>query len=107
MLLAFIALIALFNALLGWVAEVTMLTSLFQGIGWLAEGQSLTLEVIMGWILAPLAWIMGVPWQDAPVVGSLLGIKTALNEFVAYPQLSNMVNGSGPSLSPRSVVIAT
>jgi len=107
MLLAFIALIALFNALLGWVAEVTMLTSLFQGIGWLAEGQSLTLEVIMGWILAPLAWIMGVPWQDAPVVGSLLGIKTALNEFVAYLQLSNMVNGSGPSLSPRSVVIAT
>lgn len=106
MLLAFIALIALVNALLGWVADVTYLSALFRGWGWLADGQRLTLEVVMGWVLAPLAWVMGVPWQDAPTVGSLLGVKTALNEFVAYLQLSTMLN-EGAGLSPRSIVIAT
>ncbi len=106
MLLAFIALIALLNALLGWVGDVTYISGLLRGWGWLADGQRLTLEVIMGWILAPLAWVMGVPWKDAPAIGSLLGVKTALNEFVAYLQLSNLING-GAGLSPRSVVIAT
>jgi CNT family concentrative nucleoside transporter len=106
MLLAFIALIALLNALLGWVAEVTYFSAMLQGWGWLADGQRLTLEVLMGWVLAPLAWVMGVPWQDAPAIGSLLGVKTALNEFVAYLQLSNLLT-DGPGLSSRSVVIAT
>ncbi len=105
MLLAFIALIALVNALLGWLGDVTQLTALLQGWGWLDSGQSLTLEVILGWLLAPLAWVMGVPWEDAAVVGSLLGVKTVLNEFVAYLQLSNLLSGGG-DLSPRSVVIA-
>jgi CNT family concentrative nucleoside transporter len=106
MLLAFIALIALLNALLGWVGDVTYISGALRGWGWLGDGQRLTLEVIMGWVLAPLAWIMGVPWQDAPAIGSLLGVKTALNEFVAYLQLSNLLN-EGAGLSPRSVVIAT
>jgi CNT family concentrative nucleoside transporter len=106
MLLAFIALIALLNALLGWVADLTYVSELFRGWGWLAAGERLTLEVLMGWILAPLAWIMGVPWQDASTVGSLLGVKTALNEFVAYLQLSDLLNNGG-GLSPRSVIIAT
>ncbi len=105
MLLAFIALIALVNALLGRLADVTHLTQLLQGSGWLAEGQSLTLEVILGWVLAPLAWVMGVPWEDAAVVGSLLGVKTVLNEFVAFLQLSSLLGGAG-DLSPRSIVIA-
>lgn len=106
MLLAFIALIALINALLGWAGEVTYISELFRNLGWLAAGEQLTLEVIMGWVLAPLAWIMGVPWADAPTVGSLLGVKTALNEFVAYLQLSNLLN-EGAGLSQRSIVIAT
>jgi CNT family concentrative nucleoside transporter len=106
MLLAFIALIALFNALLGWVGGVIGLTSMFQGLGWLAEGQKLNLESVLGWILAPLAWVMGVPWQDAPEIGSLLGIKTALNEFVAYLQLNTLISGES-QLQHRSVVIAT
>jgi concentrative nucleoside transporter, CNT family len=106
MLLAFIALIALFNALLGWVGDVTMITSVFQNIGWLAEGQRLSLESVLGWILAPLAWVMGVPWVDAPAIGTLLGIKTVVNEFVGYLSLNAMLGGDTP-LQPRSVIIAT
>jgi concentrative nucleoside transporter, CNT family len=106
MLLAFIALIALFNALIGWIGGVTQLTALFQNIGWLAAGQALSLEALLGWILAPLAWVMGVPWSDAPAIGTLLGIKTVVNEFVGYLQLSALLAGD-TELSPRSVVIAT
>jgi concentrative nucleoside transporter, CNT family len=106
MLLAFIALIALFNALLGWIGSVTQLTTVFQNIGWLAANQPLSLEVVLGWLLAPLAWLMGVPWADAPAIGTLLGIKTVVNEFVGYLQLSALLAGDTP-LSPRSVIIAT
>ena len=105
MLLAFIALIALVNALLGWAGDVTQLTALLRGWGWLADGQRLTLDAVFGWLLAPLAWIMGVPWEDATTVGSLLGVKTVLNEFVAYLQLSSLL--AEGALSPRSVVIVT
>ena len=106
MLLAFIALIALINALLGWVGAVTHFTNLLQGFGWLAEGQSLNLEWIMGWLFAPLAWIMGVPWVDAREVGTLLGVKTIINEFVAYLQLGGILSGGG-DLSARAAIIAT
>jgi concentrative nucleoside transporter, CNT family len=106
MLLAFIALIALFNALIGWVGDVTYAATLFRNIGWLAAGQPLSLESILGWLLAPLAWLMGVPWVDAPRIGTLLGIKTVVNEFVGYLQLNALLAG-GAELSPRSVVIAT
>jgi concentrative nucleoside transporter, CNT family len=106
MLLAFIALIALFNALLGWIGDVTMLTAMFRNIGWLAAGQSLSLESVLGWLLAPLAWVMGVPWADAPAIGTLLGVKTVVNEFVGYLQLSALLAGD-TELSPRSVIIAT
>jgi CNT family concentrative nucleoside transporter len=92
MLLAFIALIQLFNALLGWGAGLV-------GI------EGLTLEGILGAILSPLAWVMGVPWTDARIVGELLGLKTVLNEFVAYLQLSSVLGEGG--LQPRSVIIAT
>ena len=93
MLLAFVALIYLFNGLIGWV-------------GALAGLQDLTLEMILGWVLAPLAWLMGVSWADAPTVASLLGIKTVLNEFYAYIQLAGILGGDH-NLEPRSVVIAT
>ncbi|MFW6330836.1 MAG: NupC/NupG family nucleoside CNT transporter [Gemmatimonadota bacterium] len=106
MLLAFIALIALINALLGSVAEWTGLEALLHSLGALGAEQGLTLEILLGWLLAPLAWLMGVPWVDAVTVGSLLGIKTVANEFIAYLRLSDLLAGDG-GLSPRSIVIAT
>lgn len=106
MLLAFIALIALLNALLGWVTGAIGLAGLLQGWGVLEAGQGITFELLLGWLLAPLAWVMGVPWHDAVTVGSLLGVKTVVNEFVAFFQLAQLL-ASGASLSPRSVIIAT
>lgn len=105
MLLAFIALVALVNALLGWLGGLVQLTPWLQSIGWLDAGERLSLEAVLGWVLAPLAWLMGVPWKDAPVVGSLLGIKTVLNEFVGYLRLTTAIPEEG--LSPRSIIIAT
>jgi CNT family concentrative nucleoside transporter len=106
MLLAFIALIAMINSLLGWIGDAVGLTALLRDAGAIGEGQRFTLEVLLGWLLAPLAWLMGVPWKDAVEVGALLGIKTVANEFLAYLQLSTMLGG-GTDLSPRSIIIAT
>ena len=83
MLISFLALIALVNAILG-----------------LAH---LSLEQIFGWVFAPVAWSMGVPWRDAPTIGNLLGTRMALNEFVAYSQLGPMK----AALDPKSFTIAT
>jgi CNT family concentrative nucleoside transporter len=83
MLISFLALIALVNALLG-----------------LAH---LSLPQIFGWAFAPVAWSMGVPWRDAPTIGNLLGTRMALNEFVAYSQLGPL----RASLDPKSFTIAT
>jgi CNT family concentrative nucleoside transporter len=92
MLIAFIALVALLNGLLGW------------GAGWF--GLDLTIQKILGWLFSPFAWLMGVPGNDALAVGTLLGEKTALNEFVAYAHLGSMLQ-EGAGLDPRSVVLAT
>jgi CNT family concentrative nucleoside transporter len=92
MLLAFIALLALLNGLFSWV------TGLF--------GTPLTIQTVLGWIGAPVAWLMGTPWKDAQAVGMLLGEKTVLNEFVAYLHLANLLQG-GEQLSARAVTIAT
>ncbi|MSO82665.1 MAG: NupC/NupG family nucleoside CNT transporter [Acidobacteria bacterium] len=83
MLISFLALIAMTNALLGLVG--------------------LSMQQIFGWALAPLAWSMGVPWQDAPTIGNLLGTRMVLNEFVAYAQLGTLKD----ALDPRSFTIAT
>ena len=83
MLISFLALIALLNALLGLV--------------------HLSLPQIFGWVFAPVAWSMGVPWRDAPVVGNLLGTRMVLNEFVAYSQLGPLK----ASLDPKSFTICT
>lgn len=93
MLLAFIALIHLCNGMLGWAGGLV-------GFG------DLTFESILGFLLAPLAWLMGVPWVDAPTVASLMGVKTILNEFVAYLQLAGTLGGDH-QLQPRSIIIAT
>jgi len=74
-------------------------------------GLSLSLELILGWVFAPVAWLMGVPWTDCRVIGRLLGEKMALNEFVAYFDLTQILEQSRlgliPALKERSVVIAT
>ncbi len=101
MLLAFIALIALINAPLTWFGEVTGLAE------WL--GRPTDLSTIFGFVLAPIAWVIGVPWEDAMVVGSLIGQKVVINEFVAYMQLAEIVNGNveGVALTDRGRLIAT
>ncbi|MBV8847463.1 MAG: NupC/NupG family nucleoside CNT transporter [Bryobacterales bacterium] len=92
MLIAFIGLIALVNGILGGIHS----TRLF---GWLPP----TLQGILGHIFAPVAWLLGVKWNDCATVGNLLGTRLILNEFVAYADLGKI----GASLDPRSFVIAT
>ena len=101
MLLAFIALIALINAPLTWIGDVTGLSA--------AIGKPTDLATIFGYVLAPIAWVIGVPWQDATTVGSLIGQKVVINEFVAYLQLAGIVNGQTPgvTLTDEGRLIAT
>ncbi|TFZ47096.1 NupC/NupG family nucleoside CNT transporter [Stenotrophomonas maltophilia] len=101
MLLAFIALIALLNAPLTWLGDVTGLAAVL--------GKPTDLSTIFGYVLAPIAWVIGTPWADATTVGSLIGQKVVINEFVAYTELSRIVNGQVPgmSLSDEGRLIAT
>jgi concentrative nucleoside transporter, CNT family len=106
MLLAFIALIALINALLGWIGGVTNITGFFQNIGWLARGAAAQPRCDPRLAARAARMADGRAVGGRARVGTLLGIKTAVNEFVAYLQLSAMLSGD-TELSPRSVVIAT
>jgi CNT family concentrative nucleoside transporter len=92
--------------LLAFVALVYMLDGILGLAGGFVGYPELSLQVMLGWILAPVAWLMGVPWADANQVGALLGLKTALNEFFAYLQLATVL-GSESALEPRSVIITT
>lgn len=98
MLLAFIALLAMGNYFFQWFGGIT-------GINTLIPGGDLRIETMLGWILAPIAYIVGVPWADATSMGSLLGTKVVLNEFVAYLKLSDMVSNN--VLSPKTITMAT
>jgi CNT family concentrative nucleoside transporter len=97
MLIAFLALVALVNAVLGW-------------FGSLIGVSQLSLELIFSFLLAPVAWLMGVPWADCGQVGVLLGKKTILNEFIAYVDLKELIEksqaGTG-GISQRAIIIAT
>jgi concentrative nucleoside transporter, CNT family len=101
MLLAFIALIALIDSPLTWLGQVTGLQDML--------GRPTNLATIFGFVLAPIAWVIGVPWQDATTVGSLIGQKIVINEFVAYLQLADIVNGKVPGvvLTEQGKLIAT
>jgi CNT family concentrative nucleoside transporter len=92
MLIAFLSLIALANGLLGWIHGLP-------GMSWLPG----SMQGIMGTILAPVAWLLGVSWKDAPIVGNLLGTRMILNEFVAFVDLGKVRE----MLDTRSFVIAT
>jgi CNT family concentrative nucleoside transporter len=95
MLLAFFALITMINFPLQWLGETTGIEPII--------GQPLTLSIILGYILAPLAWVIGVPWQDAVTVGGLIGTKAVINEFVAYSELVTIKD----TLSPKAMLIST
>jgi CNT family concentrative nucleoside transporter len=83
MLISFVSLVALLNAMLGVVG--------------------LSMQQILGWVFAPVAWSLGVPWKDAGVIGNLLGTRMVLNEFIAFAALGPMQS----TLDPRSFTIAT
>ncbi len=91
MLIAFIALIAMLNHFLGWAGGLL--------------GVELSLERLFGWTLAPVAWLIGVPWSDAAQFGALVGTKIVVNEFVAYLNLSTLIGQN--ALSDKAVVMAT
>ncbi len=96
MLIAFIALIATLNGILGWIGGFF--------------GQALSMQLLLGWIFSPLAWLMGVPWAEAGTVGSLVGQKLVLNEFVAYSELTTLLSqgpGAATVLSTKAITIAT
>jgi CNT family concentrative nucleoside transporter len=90
MLVAVVALVALVNGGFGWVHGV---------VAWFPEN----LQTVLGWVGRPVAWLLGVSWQDSGAVGSLLGTRTVLNEFIAFSQLGPMKD----TLDPRSFTIAS
>ena len=90
MLIVIVALVALANEVIAVIGR--------------PFGLSATLEQMLGWLFAPLAWLIGIPWTESTLAGSLLGIKTVLNELIAYLQLAG---SAGEALSPRSRLILT
>ena len=90
MLLVLVALVFLVNAILALLPQM--------------GGQAISLERLLGYLMAPVCWLMGVPWSEALTAGSLMGVKTVLNEFLAYLQLAALPEGA---LSPRSELIMT
>lgn len=90
MLLVFVALVSLAN----------MLLALLPGVA----GEPLTLQRVLGWLMAPVAWLTGIPWAEAGQAGALLGAKTVLNELIAYLDLAQL---PAEALSPRSRLILT
>ena len=84
------------------VIALVYIVNSFLGVIGMQFGADLSIEIILGYIFAPIAWLMGIPWNEAIISGELLGIKTALNEFIAYPALANLEEGV---LSDRSKLI--
>jgi CNT family concentrative nucleoside transporter len=90
MLITFLALLALLNSMMGWTHN---------HIAWFPE----SLQQIFGWIFAPVAWVIGIPWHDCKAIGNLLGTRMVINELVAFQQLATLKG----TLDPRSFTIAT
>lgn len=100
MLIAFVAVVWLLNFSLGWVQRHAGVT------------HPITMQTVLGWLNAPFAWLMGVPWKDCPVFGQLLGERIVLNEFISYLNLSDiihnqMLNNQPVTFTPRSIILAT
>lgn len=90
MLIVLVALVHLVNLILGLLPEI--------------GGQPVTLQRLLGLAMAPVVWLMGIPWEEAPVAGALMGTKTILNELLAYLDMSRLAKGA---LSHKSMVIMT
>ena len=90
MLIVLVALVHLLNLMLGLLPDI--------------GGQPVTLQRLFGIIMAPVVWLMGIPWKEAPTAGALMGTKTVLNEFLAYLDMSRLPQGV---LSPKSLLIMT
>lgn len=90
MLITFLALLALFNSMMGWTHN---------HIAWFPS----SLQQVFGWIFAPVAWVIGIPWHDCKDIGNLLGTRMVINELVAFQQLATLKG----ALDPRSFTIAT
>ncbi len=90
LLVVFVAVVHLADLLLGWLPQV--------------GGQALTLERMLGWLMAPVVWLIGIPWAEAQTAGSLMGIKIVLNELLAYLQMARLPDAE---LSQRSRLIMT
>ena len=106
MLLVFLAFIAMINGILGWVGEWTTLND------WIASNTSyktFKLEFILGYIFAPLMWLIGIAKEDIALMGQLLGIKLAASEFVGYIQLAELKNITTSSyfIYQKSIIMAT
>jgi CNT family concentrative nucleoside transporter len=88
------------------IVLIALVTIVNLGLGLLPawDGGALTLQRLLGWLMAPLVWLAGVPWQEAPAAGALMGTKTVLNEFIAYVDLAQL---PADVLSPRSRLIMT
>ncbi len=95
MLLAFVAVVALVNALVSWPQHA------------LGAATPVTLQQFFGWLNAPFAWLLGVPAKDCGFIGQILGERVVLNEFVAYIDLSNHIQANPGVLDPRSVTLAS
>ncbi len=90
MLVVMVALVGIFNQLLGLLPDLA--------------GAPLTAQRALGWVMAPLVWLIGIPWSEATTAGALMGVKTVLNELVAYIELASLPRGA---LSERSAIIMT
>ncbi len=106
MLLVFVAFIAMLNGILSWVGDITSVNT------WIASNtayQSLSLELILGYLFAPLMWLIGVAKEDIALMGQLLGIKLAASEFVGYIQLAELKNVTNTThlTYNKSVIMAT
>lgn len=105
MLVAFVALIALFNGLVGWLFTLAPVVWMFNlvGIDLLGIEGGVTLELMLGKIFRPLMYLLSVPWAEAEAAGELFGQKIILNEFVAFSNLNETLSG----MSPRTVAVTT
>ena len=100
MLIVFVSLIALANYMLHKVGYFTGLNDMISSTG---AYDGLSFQYLLGKILSPVAWLMGVPWQDTTIIGQLLGEKTIINEFVAYPHLGELQD----EITGKSLIMGT
>ena len=91
------------DALAARLGDVPRIAAILGWIGGWIHMPDFSLQKVFGWVFAPIAWSLGVPWKDAPVIGNLLGTRMVLNEFIAFAQLGPMK----ATLDPRSFTVAT